>query len=250
MSLSRLSLGYKLAVTLVLINLLLGLLFAHVQLRNTIQNKDGEEGLSVVDVRYFFSGDPTKRILQASMNNPTHWSLTTAAEKEAIDDWIAAGAPSATYETQVAPILDGKCVRCHQAGGQRSVSPLGAYDEVRPYTELADTGVDYLRLAQLSLIGILAMVFAAVIVVGLFYATRFRGGWKDLFAFLPFVAILGNVLSWWSAKQSTTWVHIIIGSALVYGILVVVMVAVVLADTWILPAEERRGRRRRRVEDR
>ena len=251
MSLSRLSLGFKIAVTLLLCNIPVGVFFAHIQIRDTMQGKDGEEGLSIVDVRYFFAGDPEKRVLQMAITDRTHWTFTTAVEKDLLEEWIADDAPADGYTSPVAAILDAKCVRCHSSGGERASSPLTTYEEVRPYTNLADTGVSYTDLARLSLFGILAMTVAGVIVLVPFLRTRGGGFWKDLLAFLPFLAILGNVLSWWSVKQSAAWVQVIVGSALIYGVLLAVMIAVVLCDMWLLPEEERRRRRlRRRREDR
>jgi len=238
MELHRLERGYKLAITLFLINVVLGVIYAQVQVRYAVSGRDGEPGISLKDVRLYFQGDPTSNRLQTQINGSMHDKFASSEEKIALDDWIAAGAPREEYDATIAPILEERCIGCHGPGGEKSQSPLTTYEEVSRYTEFSDTGVSYEYLAQISYLHLVALTCLAALVAALFHVTRFRGSWKPAVMALPFLAIACHVLSWWSAKQSVFYVHLIVASGVLFGGLILLMVALLLAELWILPAED------------
>jgi hypothetical protein len=238
MELHRLERGYKLAITLFLINILLGLIYAHVQVRYAVEAKDGEPGISLTDLRLFFQGDPTSNRLQTQINGSMHGKFASPEEKIELDDWIAAGAPRDVYDSTIAPILEARCISCHGPGGAKSQSPLTNYDEVGRYTQFSDTGVSYEYLAQISYLHLAVLACFTALVAALCYMTRYRGTWKQVIVVLPFIAAACNVLSWWSAKQSIFFIHLIVASGIAFAGLILLMVALILFDLWILPPED------------
>jgi hypothetical protein len=238
MQISRLPFGHKLAMTLLLINVVLGLVFACVQMNGAIGMKDDVPGMSMADVRFFFQGDPDRSILEAVLQRPTHWRYATAAEHQAIQEWVEDGATTAVYEARIASIMEERCVRCHSEEGERAETPLIEYEDVLLHTELADPGVDYDRLASISYVNSVLLTCLSAVVAGLFFLTRFRGGWKQAITLLPFAAIFGNILSWWSAKQSAVFVHLAVASSFVFGAFILLMVVLTLLDLWILPTKK------------
>jgi hypothetical protein len=238
MQISRLPFGHKLAITLLLINVVLGLVFACVQMNAAIGLKDGEPGMSMSDVRFYFLGDPDRSVFEAVLQRPTHWRYATAAEHQAIQEWVADGATTAVYEARIAPIMEARCLRCHSDEGERPESPLAIYEEVMAYTEVADPVEDYEQLAAISYVNLVLLTCLAAVVAGVFFLTRFRGGWKQVITLLPFAAVFGNILSWWSAKQSAFFVDVAVASSFVFGAFILLMVLLTLLDLWILPARE------------
>jgi len=235
MNLSRLSFGGKLAITLVVINVLFGLLFAQIAVRYAVSSKDGEPGISMADIRLFFQGDPTRCRLQTMTNGPMRNKFASFEEKEALDDWIADGAPRETYDSAIAPILQARCVKCHGPGGEKANSPLTTFDQVSRFVESSDTGAGYEDLASVSYRNIILMTCLTALAVGLFYLTRFRGAWKEVLMIVSFAAILCNIISWWSAKQSNLFLHIIVATGVLLAVSIVVMAVMTLVDVWILP---------------
>jgi len=240
MKLAKLALGYKVAVTLFLVNVLLAFFFAYTHLRYTVQYRDGEAGISFTDLRIFFSGDPTNCRLETMIAGPMRAKFASPDERETVEQWIADGAPEQSYP-DVEPIFKARCIRCHGPGGEKSEAPLTSFDEVTSFTQTADTGIEYPHLAQLSLISMAVMTALSALVVWLFYLSRFRGAWKEIVALLTFAAIFCNVLSWWSAKQSAAFIHIIVGSGVLLAALILLMAVLVFLDLWILPEEREEG---------
>jgi len=237
MALNRLVLGYKLAITLFVINVLLGLLFAQIEVRYQLEMKDGEPGISFTDFRLFFQGDPTQNRLQAMIEGPMRNKFANSAEVQTIHDWIADGTLQADYESDVAPILAARCVACHGPGGEQAQAPLTTYDQVTRYTMVYDTGISYDSLAKNSYLHLVAMTCFTGLLSALFYLTHYRGAWKQVVMALAFFMIFINVLSWWSAKQSLFFIHIVMASGLIFAAMIVVMAVMTLLDVWLLAEE-------------
>jgi len=238
MELSRLASGGKLAVTFLLISILLGLIFAQIGVRYTLANRDGEPGITIADVRLYFQGDPTRCRLETMINGRMRDKFASPDEKQAVEDWIADGAPREDYDSTVAPIFQTRCIRCHGPAGEKATSPLTTFEEVSRFIESSDTGISYETLASISFFHLVAMICLAALAAGLFYITRFKGGWKEVLIVVPFVAAAINVLSWWSAKQSDASLHIIAAGTILYAASIAIMVFLTLVDLWILSEQE------------
>jgi hypothetical protein len=241
LTLSRLSLGNKLAVTLFLISVVLGFGFGHSNMKQMLQSKDGEPGVSILDIQYFFTGVPDRPRLQPVLNDRVHRDLIPAGDRETLVAWAVNGVPVEEFDDTIAPVLQARCVQCHGPEGAQSYFPVATPAELRPYAEPADTGIDYQRLAELSSIYTLVTASILGLLCALFLATRFEGAWKELLVFLPFVALLINVLSWWSTKQAPLFAHIIMASGLIGAVLVAAVIVMIFLDMWILPDGEGEG---------
>ncbi|MCX8038112.1 MAG: hypothetical protein N3D11_13870 [Candidatus Sumerlaeia bacterium] len=236
--LSHLSLTYRLAVTLLLLNLVLGLLFLHVKVSHAVRGNDESPGISMEDLRMHFQGDPTVNRLQFMMRGPMHDKFATADEYETIVDWIAQGATREDYESDVAPILAQRCVSCHGPDGERSDSPLTSYEQVLRYAQTTDTGISYDALADASHLYLVSLSCMATLMGLVFYTTRWHGRWKGVLIALPLFCASANVLSWWSAKQSDFFTWLVYMTGLVYGLTMLAMILLTVIDLWVL-AEER-----------
>ncbi len=236
--LSRLSLSYRLAVTLLLVNLVLALLFVHVKVRYAVATKDGAPGLSMDDLRLYFRGDPTVCRLQFMIRGPMHGRFGAAEEMETIVDWIAQGATREDYENEVAPILAQRCIGCHGPDGEQSNWPLTSFEHVVRYTQLLDTGLTYEALADSSYPHLASLTFMAALTGLVFYATRWHGRWKGVIMALPLFCAVTNVLSWWSAKQSDFFAWLVYMTGLLYGLAMIAMILLTLIDLWVLGEEK------------
>jgi hypothetical protein len=235
MNLSRLAFGYKLAITFFLANVLLGLVFTQMQLRQAIGPVDGDPTLSLTDVRYYFQGSPTGNLFVRTLDSPSHQGLLTLREEESLRAWVADGASSETYEATVAPIIEARCASCHSLEGEQADSPLTLYEDVKAYTEREDTGLSEARLVNLSYENMFLLTVLTALLTALFYLTRFQGVWKPILAFLPLCTVLLSVISWWSAKQSLLFTHVAAASGIALGALIALLAVIVLVDMWLLP---------------
>jgi hypothetical protein len=235
MNLSRLAFGYKLAITFFLANVLLGLVFTQMQLRQTLGPVDGEPNLSLTDVRYYFQGSPSGNLLLRSLDSPTHQGMLAVREAATLRAWVADGVSSDTYQATVAPIIEARCVSCHSPEGEQADSPLTLYEDVKEYAESEDTGLSEARLAAISYENMFLLTVLTALVTALFYWTRFTGVWKPTLAFLPLCAVLLSVVSWWSAKQSLLFTHLAAASGVALGALIALLAIIVLVDMWLLP---------------
>jgi hypothetical protein len=241
MNFARLSFGGRLTVTLLLINVLLGLVFGQIAVRYALSEKDGEPGISLGDVRLFFQGDPTRCRLQTMLTGKMHDKLTSVEDRQTIDDWIADGAPRETYDTAIAPIFAARCVKCHGPGGEKATSPLTAFDDVSRHVTSSDTGVSYEGLADVSWLNLIVLTCFTTLVAGLFSFTRFSGAWKEWLMAVAYAAVFVHILSWWSAKQSDMYLHVIIATAVVFAVSIAAMALLTLADLWTTVQEEEQG---------
>lgn len=235
MNLGRLSLGYKLTITLFVISTLIALLFEQVNMKYAIENRDGEPGVSLFDVRNFFYGDRSQSVLEIALESSSHQSYLTLDEREMLASWIESGAAREGYTASAGAIFDERCIRCHTTGGRRADSPLTSFEEVQRWIVARDSGVPYPRLARMSREYVLSTTCLLALLCGLFYLTRYERAWKQILIVAPLAAMLINVLSWWSAKQSETFVHTIVGSTIVGAASVILISLMILIDVWILP---------------
>jgi hypothetical protein len=181
--------------------LVLGLayLFAMLHLYNSHSGRDGHPGMSVDDIAIAYSGSDDATKLEAALMGPMSGMLPTD-ERGSIVGWVRRGLDRKEYENQIKPILDKRCLACHD-GSNPHIPNTDGYDEVVKLAEV-DTGMDIFTLIRVSHIHLFGITFIFFI-MGLIFSHAFvRPVWfKSLVVALPFMAIIVDVMSWYVTKM-------------------------------------------------
>jgi len=113
--------------------------------------------------------------------------------------WVHDGSDRAKYETDIKPLLDQRCMSCHD-GSNPHIPNLSGYDNLKKVTE-QDTGADVFTLVRVSHIHLFGLTFIFFI-MGLMYSHAYvRPVWfKCTVVALPFVAVILDISSWYLTK--------------------------------------------------
>ena len=176
-----------------------GYLFAIIYLYHTYSGRDGDAlTLSYEDVVIAYSGSGKGSRLEAALRGPMA-TMLPAEELKGVVAWVQKGADRAQYEADIKPVIDKRCLTCHD-GGNPHLSNLGGYDNMKKVTE-QDTGTDIFTLVRVSHIHLFGMTFIFFIMGQIFSHAYIRPVWfKSLVVVLPFIAITLDVSSWYFIK--------------------------------------------------
>lgn len=199
---SQLPYSLRVVYTAALCILGLGYLFALVYLFHTFAGKDGDPGsVSYEDMVITYSGSGKDSRLESALRG----SMSVMLPKEeltVITSWVQKGSDRATYETQIRPLMDTRCMACHDGSNPHLVN-LNGYDNVKKATE-KDTGTPLFTLVRVSHIHLFGLTFIFFLVGTIFSHAYLRPVWlKLLIVGLPFLSIAVDIFSWYITK----WYH-------------------------------------------
>ena len=180
--------------------LVLGLayLFAMLHVYNSHAGRDGLPGLSVQDLQIAYSGSKEATKMEAALIGPMSGMLPND-ERGSIIGWIHRGADEQEYESHIKPILEKRCLACHD-GSNPHITNLSDYGEIVKLAEV-DTGMDIFTLIRVSHIHLFGITFIFFIMGLIFSHAYVRPLWfKSLVIAVPFVAIIMDVMSWYMTK--------------------------------------------------
>jgi hypothetical protein len=226
-------LPYSLRVLYTAALLILGFayLFALIYLFHTYAGKDGNSGsLSYEDLVVAYSGSGKASRLESALRGPMS-TMLPPDETSTFIAWVQEGADRATYEKQIKPTMDKRCMTCHD-GSNPHLPNLDGYDNLKKVTE-RDTGADIFTLVRVSHIHLFGLTFIFFIVGLIFSHAYVRPVWfKCAVVALPFVAILCDVSSWYFTKlyHPFAWVVMIAGA--VMGLCFAFMWGVSMYQMW------------------
>src|SRR5471032_2832517 len=144
---SELPHSLRVLYTAVLLVLGLGYLFALIYVFHTQAGKDGGVMLSYQDIVITYSGNGHGSRLEAALKGAMQ-TMLPADEAKTIVTWAQAGGDHAKYDSDVKPILDKRCMTCHD-GSNPHLPNLNGYDNLKKVTEV-DTGADVFTLVRVS----------------------------------------------------------------------------------------------------
>ena len=226
-------LPYSLRVLYTAALLILGFayLFALIYLFHTYAGKDGNSGsLSYEDLVVAYSGSGKASRLESALRGPMS-TMLPPDETSTFIAWVQEGADRATYEKQIKPTMDKRCMTCHD-GSNPHLPNLDGYDNLKKVTE-RDTGADIFTLVRVSHIHLFGLTFIFFIVGLIFSHAYVRPVWfKCTVVALPFVAIACDVSSWYFTKlyHPFAWVVMIAGA--VMGLCFAFMWGVSMYQMW------------------
>ncbi|MEA3411244.1 MAG: hypothetical protein U9R74_06855 [Pseudomonadota bacterium] len=207
----RLPLSQRMTFTLTLMVLGLGYLFAMIHVFASHAGRDGSASLSVNDLVIAYSGSESDTRLESALKGPMQGMLPHEERAEIIA-WVRSGAEKPAYESEIAPVVEKRCLACHD-GANPHVLDLSTYEGVTGLTE-ADTGMDIFTLVRVSHIHLFGITFIFFITSMIFSHVYMRPLWmKCLVIAVPFIAIALDVASWYLTKiyRPFAWVVLISG---------------------------------------
>lgn len=235
---SALPMSTRMVYTMTLLVLGTGYLFAMLQVFYSHAGLDGNaKNISAQDIRIAYHGSETDTRLVTALKGPMAGMLPES-ERAAIFKWVDSGAGQEGYESQVKPILEARCIACHD-GSNPHIPLLTSFDEVSKVVA-KDTGATIPTLVRVSHIHLFGITFIFFIVSSIFTHAYMRPLWiKCVIIVLPFLTILTDIFSWYLTKWIPGFAWFIIASGALMGISFTVQWVVSMWQMWFytLPNE-------------
>jgi len=230
---SELPYSQRVLYTGALIVLGLGYLFALIYLFHTYAGRGTGNPmmLSYEDIVVAYSGSGKASRLEAALRGPMATMLPRDELNEIID-WSRSGSDRPRYESQIKPILDKRCMTCHD-GSNPHLPNLDGFDNIKKVTEL-DTGTPLFTLVRVSHIHLFGMTFIYFVVGYIFSHAYVRPVWfKCTIIGLPFVSIILDISSWYFTKLYHPFAIVVMASGAMNGVAFLVMWAVSMYQMWL-----------------
>src|SRR5471030_1716502 len=239
---SELPYSLRVLYTATLLMLGCGYLFALIYVFHTQSGRDGKTGLTYEDIVITYSGSGKGSRLESALRGPMQ-NMLPADETKSIISWVQAGADRATYDKDVKPTLDKRCMSCHD-GSNPHLPNFNSFDNLKKLTE-QDTGTDVFTLVRVSHIHLFGLSFIFFIMGLIFSHAYVRPVWfKCTIVALPFVCIVADVSSWYFTKLFHPFAWVVMGAGAAMGMCFAFMWAVSMYQMWFSktpPVIEKRG---------
>ncbi len=133
-------------------------------------------------------------------------------ERRAIIDWAMDGADKTQFQTDIKPIIDNRCMRCHD-GTEPSAPKFTTFEQFAEFAK-PDAGMSIATLVRVSHIHLFGMTFIFFVLGVIFSYAYVRPLWfKSLVIVVPFATMITDIGSWYLTKlhPSFAWLIIISG---------------------------------------
>ncbi|MGK2951733.1 MAG: elongation factor-1 alpha [Thiobacillus sp.] len=235
---SALPLSTRMVYTMTLLVLGTGYLFAMLQVFFSHAGLDGNpNNISAEDIRVAYHGSDADTRLESALKGPMA-DMLPVEERAVIFKWVSSGATLDAFESDVKPIMEERCVVCHD-GSNPHQPKLNSHDEVMKMV-VKDTGATISTLVRVSHIHLFGITFIFFIVSSIFTHAYMRPLWmKCVIIVLPFLTILTDIFSWYLTKWIPGFAWFIIGSGALMGLSFTVQWVVSMWQMWFytLPDE-------------
>ena len=231
---SELPYSLRALYTAVLIMLSLGYLFALLYLFHTYSGRDGDpKGMSYQDLVIAYTGSGDASRLESALRGPMS-TMLPADELTTIIEWLQKGTDRSSYETAIRPVLDERCMTCHDGSNPHLVN-LSGYDNLMKVTE-QDTGTDIFTLVRVSHIHLFGLSFIFFILGFIFSHAYVRPVWfKCVVIVMPFVALAADVSSWYFTKLFHPFAWVVMSAGAMMGLSFAFMWVVSMYEMWVSP---------------
>ena len=194
-------LPYSLRVLYTSALLVLGLayLFALIHLFHTYAGRDGNAmDLTYNDLIIAYTGSGKGSRLESALRGPMS-NMLPSDETGTIIAWVRGGANRATHDAQIKPIIDKRCLGCHDGSNPHLVN-LGDWDLMKKMVE-QDTGTDIFTLVRVSHIHLFGITFIFFVMGLVFSHAYLRPVWfKCVLVAAPYASLATDVSSWYFIK--------------------------------------------------
>ena len=239
---SELPYSLRALYTAVLIMLSLGYLFGLLYLFHTYSGRDGDpSGMSYEDLVIAYTGSGKASRLESALRGPMS-TMLPADELNRIIDLLQKGSNRSEYETAIRPVLDERCMTCHD-GSNPHLPNLGGYDNLAKVTE-QDTGTDIFTLVRVSHIHLFGLSFIFFILGFIFSHAYVRPVWfKCLVVVAPFIALAADVSSWYFTKLFHPFAWVVMLAGAMMGLSFAFMWVVSMYQMWVSAKPEKVAQR-------
>ena len=141
------------------------------------------------------------------------------------------GANRASFEKEIRPTLDKRCMTCHD-GSNPHLPNLNGYDNLQKVTE-RDTGAAVFTLVRVSHIHLFGLTFIFFLLGTIFSHAYVRPVWfKCGVIALPFVALVMDVSSWYFTKLFHPFALVVMAGGGLMGLSFAFMWVVSMYQLW------------------
>jgi len=229
---SELPYSLRVLYTATLLVLGLAFFFAALYLYHNYAGRAGGNPflVSYKDVMVAYAGSGTGSRLESALRGPMS-TMLPPDEANILVTWAQEGADRGKYETDIKPLLDKRCMACHD-GSNRQISSLNGYDNLKKVAE-QDTGVNIFTLVRVSHIHLFGLTFIFFI-MGLMYSHAYvRPVWfKCTIIALPFAAVIMDVFSWYLTKLYRPFAIVVLLSGGLFGVCFAFMWVTTMYQLW------------------
>jgi hypothetical protein len=199
--------------------------------------------LSYQDVVIAYAGSGKGSRIEAALRGPMS-AMLPVEESSRLVSWVQEGASRAVYEQEIRPVLDKRCMTCHD-GSNPHLANLDGYDNIKKVTE-RDTGTDIFTLVRVSHIHLFGLTFIFFIVGLIFSHAYVRPVWfKCTVVALPFLSIAIDLGSWYMVKVYHPFAWLTMASGALMAMSFAFMWVVSMYQMWYgktpSPVEQRAG---------
>jgi len=228
---SELPSSVRVLYTTVLLVLGLAYLFALIYLVHTYSGKDGNPmTLSYEDIVIGYSGSGKGTRLEGALRGAMS-AMLPFDEKSTLLDWVEQGADRTKFESGIRPILDKRCMACHD-GSNPNLPNLNGYDNVQKVTE-RDTGTAVFTLVRVSHIHLFGLTMVFFIVGMIFSHAYVRPVWfKCTVMAMPFICLVLDVSSWYFTKLYNPFAWVVMFAGGFMGLSFAFMWVVSMYQMW------------------
>lgn len=207
-NLCNLGTAIKLLFTGYLSTILIGYLMALAQILMTHGMADGKFGLSLNDIVYSYYGNRSGSTLEQKLNGSMKANASDA-ERFKIIQWVRDGASTETYAKEIQPIIQTRCVLCHNSNGN-GIPDFSDYANLQKLTQ-ANQGITYQSLTRVSHIHLFGISFIFMF-VGLIFSltTGVPKTLKYSAIIMPYLFLILDIASWWLTKLNPNFALLII----------------------------------------
>ena len=229
---SELPYSVRVLYTAALLMLGTAYLFALIYLFHTYSGKDGNpRSLSYEDIVIAYSGSGKGSRLESALQSSMSAMLPPEETQELVT-WVQEGADRPTYEKQIKPVLDTRCMACHD-GSNPHLPNLNGYDNLHKVTE-RDTGTGIFTLVRVSHIHFFGLTFVFFILGLIFSHAYVRPVWfKSTVVVLPFVAVTLDIFSWYFTKIFHPFAWVVMFGGGLMGMSFAYMWVISMYQMWI-----------------
>jgi len=215
-----------------LLVLALGYMFALTLIFVTYAGRAGGNPLmlSYQDIVVAYSGSGQASRLESALSGPMR-TMLPPEEHAAIIGWLHRGATRAAFLTDANPIIEKRCLTCHD-GSNPHIPNLTGFDNVHKVTE-ADTGTPLATLIRVSHIHLFGITVIFFLVGWMFSHAYVRPVWlKCAIIATPFAATVSDISSWYFIKLYHPFGWVVMGGGALMALCFAVMWLTTMYQMW------------------
>jgi len=231
---SELPYSLRVLFTSVLLILGMGYMFALLNVYFTYAGRAGGNPLmlSYEDIVVAYSGSGKGSVLESALSGPMS-TMLPPDEKNVLMSWAREGAAATAYDGTIKPILDKRCMTCHN-GSNPHLPNFSSLDSLKKVTAL-DTGTSIATLVRVSHIHLFGLPFIFFIMGFAFSHAYVRPVWfKSALIATPFAATALDVSSWYFIKLLHPFAWVEIGAGALMAACFAVMWLVTMYQMWFM----------------